>query len=278
MRGSNATPKMVGSRSVRESSMRRREFIAAIGGAAAAWPIRARAQRRTVPVIGILFEQSEKASQFLRVAWLQGLGEQGFVEGRSVEILYRYAQDRFDQLPVLAADLARRRVAVIGCAGLPAALAAKSATADIPIVFTTDADPVKNGLVASLNRPGGNITGNTGLGEELTGKRLELLHEIAPAAKSIGFFFNGASALSLPEMREAEIACSRPRRSAGGRGRAQQIEVAFRTLAEERIGDIVSRGNHSAHRLSRPQRHSCDLHQSRDGRGRRSHERRPKCN
>ncbi len=222
--------------------MRRRDFIAAIGSAGVAWPVVARAQKLAVPVIGYLNPGAETDSTIKRftAAFRQGLGEQGYIEGRNVEILYRWAEGRYDRLPALAMDLVRRKVAVIYCASLPAALAAKSTTAAIPIVFWTNADPVKIGLVASLNRPGGNVTGVTPLGEELTGKRLELLHEIAPAVRSVGFFFDSSNPASQAEMREGEIAA----RALGLRlvtaDAKSDNEAAFRSLAEERIGAVLT--------------------------------------
>jgi putative tryptophan/tyrosine transport system substrate-binding protein len=185
--------------------MRRREFIAAIGGAAA-WPLTARAQQRALPVIGYLSGAGTLGGTN-GAGFIQGLNEQGYVEGRNVEILFRSARNRYERLPALAEDLVRRRVAVIFADGNPAAaLAAKNATATIPIVFTTGVDPVEFGLVASLNRPGGNITGVSFLTTALTAKRLELLHEIAPTAASIGFLLNPTGVGAAAEMREAETA------------------------------------------------------------------------
>jgi putative tryptophan/tyrosine transport system substrate-binding protein len=177
--------------------MRRREFIAGLGSAAA-WRCAALAQQPAVPVIGLLSAQSAEADyKDVTVPFLQGLKEAGYVEGQNVAIEFRWAENQLDRLPALAADLVRRRVAVVVAVGAPAALAAKAATTTIPIVFVSGADPVRSGLVASLNRPGANLTGSAVLANDLAPKRLQLLRELVPNAAVFGVLADPA-ALSTP--------------------------------------------------------------------------------
>jgi putative tryptophan/tyrosine transport system substrate-binding protein len=192
--------------------MRRREFITLLSGAAAAWPLAVRAQQPSMPVIGYLGVSSfEKSAGTSLHAFKRGLAESGYVEDRNVTIEYRWADDEYDRLPALAVELVQRGVAVLVAAGSPAALPAKAATTVIPIVFMIGSDPVELGLVAGLNRPGGNLTGVAYLNVEVAPKRLELLHELIPTAKSIALLVNPAN----PVVADAQ---------------AKELQAAIRTL------------------------------------------------
>jgi putative ABC transport system substrate-binding protein len=222
--------------------MRRREFIAGLGGAVA-WPLAARAQKAVVPVIGFLNSRSPDDAAHLVAAFRGGLSEGGFVEGRNVTIEYRWALGQYDRLAAQAAELVHKPVAVLVSLGSDVtALAAKAATATIPIVFATAADPIELGLVASFNRPGGNITGVSFLAEALVAKRLELLHEIVPVAASIGYLVNPTSPQVEAQIKNAENAA----RILGVRlvilnaSTPSEIEVAFAILAERRSGALMT--------------------------------------
>ena len=211
--------------------MRRREFIALLGGAAAAWPLAARAQQQpTMPVIGFLHPSSPEPNADRLRAFSQGLKEAGFVEGLNVAIEYRWADGQYDRLRVLATDLVDRRVTVIAAPGsTPAVLAAKAASSTIPIIFWVGSDPIKLGLVASLNRPGGNLTGVTTLNVGLVAKRVELLHEAVPGTKSIALLINPTSpVLTKISIEDAQAAA----RSLG-------LELHVLNASTERDFDVV---------------------------------------
>jgi putative tryptophan/tyrosine transport system substrate-binding protein len=176
--------------------MRRREFIKSIGGTALAWPLAARAQQPTMPVVGFIRDGSAAANAGNMAAFRKGLNETGYVEGQNVTVEYHWLEGQYDRLPALVADLVRRRVAVIATPGIVPTLAAKAATATIPIVFGVAEDPVKRGLVASLARPGGNMTGINFLNQEVAAKNLGLLHELVPRAARVAVVVNPADITS----------------------------------------------------------------------------------
>jgi putative tryptophan/tyrosine transport system substrate-binding protein len=185
--------------------MKRRDFIAGLGGAVA-WPMVAQAQQPAMPVIGFLNSGSPDGYAILKGAFLRGLKDIGYIEGQNVAIEYRWAEGQYDRLPAQAADLVGRRVTVIAATSTPAILVASKATTTIPIVFTSGDDPVRLGLVASLARPGGNVTGAVHLEVELTPKRLELLHELAPAARVIAILVNPTNRNAESQSRDLQMA------------------------------------------------------------------------
>jgi putative ABC transport system substrate-binding protein len=224
--------------------VKRREFIAGLG--AAVWPMVARAQQTAMPVIGYLSGGTEGSDQNYLVAFRQGLGEHGYVVGRNVDVLYRFSDAMHDRLPGLAADLVRRGVImIVATRGHAPALAAQAATSTIPIVFDIGADPVKLGLVRSLNRPGGNVTGITVLTNTLTAKRLELLHQIVPTAQTIGLLVNPNSPLAEVEKNEVESAARilgvRIKRASASN--LEEIEAAFALLHGFGIDALLTAGD-----------------------------------
>jgi putative ABC transport system substrate-binding protein len=221
--------------------MRRRDFIAGLGGAAA-WPLVARAQRPAVPVIGFVYTGSAELSAAGWVAaFRKGLGETGYVEGQNVAVEYQYLEGQFDGLPALMTDLVRRRVAVIVAAGTPAAAAAKAATTTMPIVFRVGTDPVALGLVASLNRPGANVTGSTALTSELSPKQLQLLRELVPKAAVFGVLADPAFPDSQSVIADLQAAA----RTLGLQlvpmyaRTNSDLEMAFASFSQQRVAAVL---------------------------------------
>jgi putative ABC transport system substrate-binding protein len=225
--------------------MRRREFITLLGGAAA-WPIAARAQQPAMPVIGFLNGQSPGGWAPLVAAFRRGLNAAGYIEGQNVVVQYRWAEGQPDRLPALAADLVQRQVSVIvATGGNNPGIAAKAATASIPIVFMSNDDPRKHGLVASLNRPGGNVTGVSWFSAELGSKRLALLHELVPGARVVALLVNPNNAEAARQPAELQEAA----RSIGLRlvilnaTAAGDIDTAFATMVQDGVGALVVAGD-----------------------------------
>jgi len=224
--------------------MRRRDFIKAIARSAAVWPLAARAQQSAMPVIGFIntLNSADQIASDLLAAFRQGLKETGFIEGQNVAIEYRWAQGQYERLPEFAADLVRRKVDVIAATGgEPSPQAAKAATQTIPIVFTANGDPVREGLVASVNMPGGNVTGLTIFGPAAVTKRVELMHELVPQASVIGYLMNPNHPSGEIEMQAAETAA----RSLGKKmpvfkaSNEPDLDATFATMVQQQIGALV---------------------------------------
>jgi putative ABC transport system substrate-binding protein len=221
--------------------LKRRDFITLLGGAAAVWPLAARAQQPAMPVIGFLSGSASADRAHVLTAFRQGVRQTGYVEGQNVAIEYRWAQDQYDRLRDLVADLVRRQVAVIAATDTPSAIAAKAATTTIPIVFATGGDPVRDGLVASLNRPGGNVTGVTFLAATLAAKQLGLLHDLLPGAVRIAVLVDPNFPLTEPFVTDVRAAAS-------GIGRqievltastGRDIDTVFASLAQKPVDALL---------------------------------------
>jgi putative ABC transport system substrate-binding protein len=221
--------------------MMRRAFISLLGGAAAAWPLGARAQQPAMPVIGYFSGRSPEAEAPILGAFRKGLEETGYLAGQNIAIEFRFSDGQDDQLPALAAELVRRRVAVLVATDRPSALAAKAATATIPIVFTSGADAVEIGLVASLNRPGGNATGVNIFTTELGPKRLELLRQLLPNAGTIAFIVNPNSATTGRQVSELQTAAAALGQQilVLNAGSEKEIDEAFATIVERRVAAVL---------------------------------------
>jgi putative tryptophan/tyrosine transport system substrate-binding protein len=221
--------------------MRRREFIVGLGSAAA-WPVVARAQQPALPIVGFLIPQSaDEVYKNMTVPFLQGLKEAGYVEDQNVHVEYRYAENKFDRLPALATDLVRRRVAVILAGGIDASLAAKAATTTTPVVFLSAADPVAMGLVASLSRPGANLTGSAILQAELAPKQLQLLHELIPNAALFGVLADPASPTTqfiITDLQAAAPALGL-QLAVVDAGTDSDLEPAFASFSQQRVGAVL---------------------------------------
>jgi putative ABC transport system substrate-binding protein len=224
--------------------MKRRDFITLLGGAAAVWPLAARAQQAAMPVVGFLNGASPEGYAPFVAAFRQGLKEAGYVEGQNVTIEYRWAEGQYDRLPSLAADLVQHKVTVIAATSTPAALAAKAATSTVPMVFTTGGDPIKLGLVASLRRPGGNVTGSAQLTVEVGPKRLELARELFPGATTVALLVNPANPVAATVSKDLQTVAD----TLGVRlhllhaSTEADFEAAFATAAQLRAAALVISG------------------------------------
>ena len=222
--------------------MRRREFITLLGGAAATWPLTARAQPPAMPLVGVVYGVSAAEWADPIASWRRGLSETGFIEGRNVAVEYRWAEGRLERMPLMAADLIARRVSVLLIGGNTGAVRTVVAAAQsTPIVFTTGVDPVEAGIVSSLNRPGGNVTGVTTIGSELGPKRLELLHEVVPGAKKIALLVNQNNPLTadvnVPSTQAAATRLGQEMIIVNG-GAESEIETAFATAVQRGAGAL----------------------------------------
>src|SRR6516164_2337017 len=222
--------------------MRRRDFITAIAGSAAVWPLAAGAQQPTLPLIGFLQSASAGATAHMLAAFHSGLREAGYIEGQNVAIVYRYADGQYDRLPMLAAELVRSQVAVLASTGGDSSiLAAKAATATIPIVFIIGSDPVALGYVASLNRPGGNVTGVTVLTSNLGAKRIGLLRELIPSADSIGVLVNSTYPVATGQLKEVQAAAASVdvRLIIANASAGRDFEPAFALFVQQRASALI---------------------------------------
>jgi putative tryptophan/tyrosine transport system substrate-binding protein len=221
--------------------MRRREIIKLLGGAAATWPLVARAQQGTLPVIGWLSARSPSEAASVLQAFRQGLGQVGYFEGKNVTIEYRWAEGRYDRLPALAAELVSRQVTVIAATGgEPSPLAAKAATTTIPIVCTLGGDPVETGLVASLNQPGGNLTGTTIMAVEMGPKRLDFARQLVPDATAVAMLINPRFPTASAEAREVQGAARLGIHiNLLNASTESEIDAAFTTIVEQKNGALI---------------------------------------
>jgi putative ABC transport system substrate-binding protein len=248
--------------------MRRREFITLLGSAAATWSLAARAQQSAMPAIGFLNQESAELTAHMVAGFRKGLSETGFVENQNVAIEYRWAEGHYERLPQLAADLVNRKVAVIAAAYFPATLAAKAATSTTPIVFISGVDPIAAGLVASLNRPGGNLTGVSNFNTSLTAKRLELLHQVVPRGGSIVVLVNSTSPATQTIESEARSAAEAlgVRLDVLGASTEDEIAAAFAAAAQRGAGGLLVAGDayfsspaRATHRTGGTPSNSCEL-------------------
>jgi putative ABC transport system substrate-binding protein len=225
--------------------MRRRDFVSLLGGAVAGWPLTARGQQRTMPVIGFLSSRSPGESAAEVSAFQEGLQESDYVELQNVTIEYRWAEGHYDRLPALVSELVDRRVSILAAMTTPAALAARAATNAIPIVFTTGRDPVKLGLVTRLDRPDGNITGASVLSRTLTAKRFELLHELIPKTTAIALLVNPNDANTQYVIKEAQAAAGALgyNLNVANIGTENEVDKVLSTLLEKRVDGLLVDGD-----------------------------------